>query len=388
MLRMRMLFFSAAFLMFLFTTGQIILAQRGLPDVEVKQFNGRPTIFINGKPDGLPGYSPGNTREFYDKYMPLFYKHKMGVYPIWIDGWGTSAKNRWWEGDTVSEKPLFKPPASEFLLEDEVEHIMKGDPEAYVIIRFYTRPPDSWKKLHPNEYFIDEDGKGQEIPSLASDAFWEKAAAFGAALVRYCESQPWGNRVIGYNTHYLEEGCHMPPADGWLFDHNPLMVQKYRNFLKNKYSTVQKLREAYNDTTLTFETVDVPKDKLRGPVPEVSGLLYWQNASDNQPLRDYLELTRDLFHRNFSMCGEAMEKAANRKVLILHDALKQTMLGWNLKGFFGYPSFGEKTSWNFAYPELMAGSGHIDSANLVSSAPGFSGILTTHDYQARGIGGV
>ena len=365
-----------------------LTAQQSGPDVEVKMYNGRPTVYIDGKPGVLPGYSPGATKEYYDKYMPLFYAHKMGVYPIWIDGWGVSDTNRWWVGENVSEKPLITPPASEFLLDDQANHIVKGDPDAWIIIRFYTRPPKSWADKHPNEFVINENGQAQGTPSLASDAFWEKAAAFSAALVKYCESQPWGSRVIGYNTHYLEEGCHMPVADGWMFDHNPVMIQKFREFLKKKYGTVQQFRSAWNDSTLAFETVEVPKDKLRGPVPDVSGILYWQNAKDNQPLRDYLELTRDLFHLRFCQCGEAMEKAAGRKVLILHDALKQPMQGWNLKGFFGYPGFGEKVSWNFAYPELMAGSGHMDVANLISTAPGLSGILTPHDYQARGVGGV
>ena len=386
---MRSLFISIVILLFSLAPWNTALAQKKLPDVEVKMFNGRPTVFIDGKPDALPGYSPGSTKEYYDKYMHLFYKHKMGVYPIWIDRLSSDYNStRWWIGETVSEKPLVEQPSSVFTLDDQARHILAGDPEAYIIIRFYTRAPKSWAEKHPNEFTINEEGKAQDTPSLASDAFWEKAAAFGAALVKYCEAQPWGNRVIGYNTHYLEEGSHMPVADGWLYDHNPIMVQKYRDYLRKKYVTVQKLRAAYGDSTLSFESADVPKDKLRGTVPEVSGLLYWQNAKDNQPLRDYLELTRDLFHLRFSQCGEAMEKAANRKVLVLHDALKQVMLGWNLKGFFGYPSFGEKVSWSLAYPEFMAGSGHMDVANLISTAPGLSGILTPHDYQARGIGGV
>ncbi|MHB9028403.1 MAG: hypothetical protein ACYC9O_06510, partial [Candidatus Latescibacterota bacterium] len=361
--------------------------QRG-PDVEVSMYKGKPVVFLDGKPDALPGYSPGPTKEYYDKYMHLFYQHKMGVYPVWIDRLPEDYNStRWWLEDKVSAIPLVKTSEKVFSLDDQAGHILKGDPDGRILIRFYTRAPKSWAEKHPNEFTITEEGKVQDTPSLASDLFWEHAAEFGAALVRYCEAQPWGNRVIGYNTHYLEEGAHLPVADGWMFDHNPLMTQKYRDFLRKKYGTAQKLRAAWNDTTLTFETVTVPKDRLRGPVPEVSGIPYWQNAKDNQPLRDYLELTRDLFHLRFRQCGEAMEKAVNRKVLILHDALKQVMLGWNLKGFFGYPGFGQTVSWNLAYPELMAGSGHMNAARLFDS-PGFSGILTPHDYQARGIGGV
>jgi len=384
--KMRSRFLSVVCLMISMAIGRVIQAQNKLPDVEVKMHNGRPTVFIDGKPDALPGYSPGTDRAFYDKYMPLFYRHKMGVYPIWIEGWGVSGENRWWAGDRVSETPFFVPQPTVFTLENQVEHIMRGDPGAYLIVRFYTRPPKSWSDIHQNEFTITEGGTVQNTPSLASDQYWEKAAAFSGALVRYCESQSWGSQVIGYNTHYLEEGCHMPVAAGWLFDHNPLMVQKYRDFLRRKYGTVEKLRAAQNDSTLTFETVYVPKDRLRGAVPAVTNILYWQNAKDNQPLRDYLELTRDLFHRRFRQCGKAMEDAANRKVLILHDALKQVMQGWNHNGFFGYGWSG--VSWSPAFPEFMAGSGHMDIANLIATAPGLSGILTPHDYHARGIGGV
>ena len=141
------------------------------PEVTVRMHNGRPTVFIDGKPNALPGYSPGNSKEFFDKYMPLFYQKKMGVYLIWIDGWGASGQNRWWVGDTVSDKPLFRYDTDVFTLENQVQHILKGDPEAYIIVRFYTRPPDSWTDLHPNEFFINEEGKSMRTPSLASDAF-------------------------------------------------------------------------------------------------------------------------------------------------------------------------------------------------------------------------
>ena len=128
-------------------------------------------------------------------------------------------------------------------------------------------------------------------------------------------------------------------------------------------------------------------DKLRGSVPEMMQIPYWQAGADNRALRDYLELVRDLWHRRFRQVGAAMAGAVERPVIFLHDALKQTMLGWNLHGFFNYPHTGEGVSWSPAYPELMGGSGHIGVAALFE-APGCDGLMTPHDYQARGIGGV
>ena len=375
-----------AVLLLTFISGHTDSFAKKLPEVEVRMHMGRPTVFIDGEPNALSGYSPGQSRAFYDNYMPLFYKHGISVYLIWI-GPGI-AGNRFWEGDTISEIPFPAKSSDPFDLDEQVEHILKGDPNAYIIVRFYTRAPESWKILHPEEYFINEEGKVQTTPSRASDAFWEKATRLSAAIIKYCESQSWGNRVIGYNTHYLEEGGHLPVGDGWLFDHSPSMIRRWKEFLRKKYVSVEKLRKAHNDTTLTFENVRVPKDKLRRSVSEVTNMLYWQNRMDNQVLRDYLELTRDVWHLRYRQTGQAMQDAVKRKVLFLNDANKQTMLGWNLKGFFGYSSFGEKISWSPAFPGLITGSGHINVAELLDNSPGYSGLLTPHDYQARGVGGV
>lgn len=358
-----------------------------LPDVEVKMHNGRPTVFVGGKPTALPTYSTFGQKSLKDA-MRFFIDIGMDAYHLSIaslpnDYFGT----RFWVGDTIDKKPLVKVPDDFFDMDEQAKFILDADPDAYLFVRLLARPPASWKEKHENEYFITDEGTVHDTPSLASDIFWEAAAKYAAAVVGYVESTPWAEHVIGYGNYHHTEGCHMPVADGWLFDHNPVMTQKLREFLKNKYGTVEKLRAAYGDKLMTFDNAEVPRDKLRGTVPDVTQTLYFQAGADNQALRDYLELTRDLFHKRFRQLGEAMAGAADRKMIFLHDALKQTMLGWNLKGFFGYNSFGERDSWSPAYPELMAGSGSMNAAAL-DGTPGYNGLITPHDYQARGIGGV
>ena len=370
--------------------GGAVTRSAELPDVEVRSYKGRPMVFIDGEPDALAAYSPSTTKEFYDKYMPLFYrKAGLHVYAIWLENLPDDYYGkRFWVGETISSTPLVEDSDRMFTVDEQVAHILAGDPRAMIIVRFYTRGPRSWKKDHSDEYFVNEEGDVRSQPSLASDVFWGKAAELSGAIVEYCENRPWSSHVIGYNPHYIDEGSHVPVADGWMYDHNPLMKKKLRDFLRNSYGTVAALRLAYGDSTITFETVSVPKDRLRGPLPEVSQLPYWQAPADNRPLRDYLLLTRDLWHRRFRQVSEAMAGGTDREVLFLCDAHKQTMLGWNLKGFFGYPGFGEKLSWSPAFPELMAGSGHMDVAGLLEPMPGFNSILTPHDYQARGVGGI
>ncbi len=360
-----------------------------LPDVELKQYNGRLVVFIDGVPNALPAYSSTlNARKpSFEKSMPFFYNHEMGVYFIspavgkWYD-------TRYWVGEDISDTvPLATGLAYEYDLEEMAADIIKNDPGAYIIIRLFIFPPEEWRGAHQQEYFITEDATVENVPSLASDLYWETSAKFCAALIRHVEAQPWANRVIGYANYWINEGTHEPVMHGWVYDHNPVMVEKWREFLRARYGTVEKLRAAYGDSTLTFNRMKIPSDPMRGAVSEVMATQYWQNRRDNQYLRDYLILQQELFHlRVRQICG-TMENAADRKVLMLQDILKQTMQGWNLPGFFAQDS-GRAYSWSPAYPELMAGSGHMEVYRLFDDAPGISGLITPHDYQTRGLGGV
>lgn len=343
------------------------------PQVEVRPHNGRPTVYIDGRPDALPGFNTFG-KEPFERSMTLAYPANFGVYFITPQVTGMYPETRFWIGDRIDSNPLVAGPVNLFDLDEQAAHILKGAPNAWIIVRYGLFPPDSWAALHREEYFVADDGSAGRVPSLASDIFLEAANRYSSALIRYCESRPWASRVIGYANFGVVEGLHDPAAKGWLYDHNPLMAGRWREFLKRKYGA-------------GYEKAGIPRDKLRGPVPEVSNLLYWQNRTDNRELRDYLELQRALLVGSLRLFGEGMQSAVNRKVLFLHDALKQTMLGWSNYGFFNYPGAGGRYSWPLAYPEYIAASGSMGVTGLFG-APGFGGLITPHDYQARGIGGV
>lgn len=384
--RLKLVSFILTISFFLILQYNPVHGQQRLPNVEVKMHKGRPTVFVDGMPKSLSGYNTFH-RPAFQTSMPAFYKHDIAVYFIAPGSVrGDSRGNEFWRGDKLGGG-LVQPGEDVFSIDEQAEHIIKGDPDAYIMVRYTPHPPDSWRKLHPAEYFITEEATVGSVPSLASEVFWQASARYSDALIRYCESRPWASRVIGYGNFHVTEGSHRPVIEGWLFDHSPLMVQRWREFLEKKYGTVERLRAAYNDTSIAFETINVPKDKLRGSLEFVSNLVYWQPAKANQPLRDYLELQRDLWHLRFREQSAAMHGAVNRKMVFLHDALKQTMLGWNLRGFFGHQPWQRQISWNFVYPEVMAGSGHMGIAALFG-VPGCDGLITPHDYQARGAGGV
>lgn len=359
-----------------------------LPDVTVGAINGRPTILVGGAPISMAGYSPMTwSRIHTERAVPRFAQHGMGYYLCNIpstpgDFWGTVH----WVGDEISAEPLVEVEPTQHhygIIDGAVEFILEQDPDAYIMIRFGIHEPASWKTLHPDEYFLAEDGSRQGAPSLASERYWQAAAAFSAAVVEYCESRPWAERVIGYANFHHTEGTHAPAIAGWLYDHSEPMTARWRRFLEERYATIDALRAAWNDPDIaSFAAVNVPTDPLRGPAPDVANRLYWQAPSGNQPLRDYLELQRDLWHERFGQLSAAMHGAARRQVVILHDALKQTMLGWDIRPFFVMQESGGAPRI-----ELMAASGHMEVARLFD-LDGCDGLITPHDYQMRGMGGI
>jgi hypothetical protein len=144
-------------------------------EAEIRPYNGRPTVFIDGEPHPLPGC---------DRLY--------------------------------------------FGVDESAEYALAGDSDAYLMVRFTRSPPTSWKALHMNEYALTEAVTTPSSPSLASDLFWEAMARVSTNIVQYCESRPWADRLMGYTNFHVTEGTHMPVDLGWLYDHNPVMVTRWR----------------------------------------------------------------------------------------------------------------------------------------------------------------
>jgi hypothetical protein len=318
---------------------------------------------VNGKPLPMTAYSPVSMRrrELALKQTERFFEHGLSAYFVTIPSivltdWAYFSDTPFWKGDRVSSQPLAPASGS---IDEQAEHVLKGDPGAWIIVRFGTHEPKTWRDLHPDQQVVTETGEALPVPSLASDLYWRQAARYAAAVVAHCETRAWMSRIIGYAHFGRMEGTHEPLCQHSLFDHSAPMRRRFGR--------------------------PIPKDKLRGATPDVAGQLYWQGAEENRDLRDYLQLTSRLYHDGFKRIAAAMAaelKKRGRTRFIVHDALKQPMQGWDNTGFFD-----AKEPWPLAYPELMAGSGHIGVAPLFD-APGMDGLITPHDYQARGIGGV
>jgi hypothetical protein len=353
---------------------------------EVRMYLGRPTVFLDGKPQALGLYCPALQPKNFYKNLDRFFQHDVAAYFIYIPHVKNSGAEYdffacpFWKGDEVSSTPLFE--AAEPSLDEQTAYILKHNPNAYFIVRLTGHEPKNWRDLHPNELCKTEDGSVLPHPSPASSLYYKDQGRCLKAEIEYCESRSWGTRVIGYWTGMRTEGTHDFLIEGHLYDHSPVMLERWHKFLKDKYVSDEKLQHAWSDPAIKLESVDVPKETLRGPTRDVSASLYWQPASENQPYRDYIELQRTLFHAGFRELAAASRAGTDRKRFFITDSLKQTMLGWEN---VAYNRNG--ANWPLAYHDMLAGSGSVNATDLFDAA-GFDGVITPYDYQARGIGGV
>ncbi len=361
-------------------------AQPPVARVEIRPHLGRPMVHINGQPQPLPTYSPTSRPEVFAAQTRRFFPHQMGAYFLNVprgqradqqDDWNPSP---FWDGDTIG--PGYVRPLASPSLDEQAQLILQGDPGAWLIIRFGPGEPASWRKLHPDQLFVNELGAVQPTPSLASARYAQDSARLIETVIRYCESRPWAPRIIGYWTGQRVEGSHQPVIDGWVYDHSELMRGAWRDFLTQKYRTTDALRAAWGDAAVSLDDPAVPTDTLRRSLPEVAQTTYWQPAQQNQRYRDYVELTGRLYHQLTQAQLAAHHRATSRQRCFLIDALKQGMQGWNNRGFFD-PS----TSWPPAYHDINTLSGSSGAAALLQQ-PGLDGLITPHDYMARGLGGV
>jgi hypothetical protein len=359
-------------------------APAGATEAVVAAPQGRPVLVMDGKPLPMSGYSPIYwEKPWIEKHLENFKAHPLGyVFAGPPSMRGTAFF--WTDAGALTAEPSFKGlDSSKFATFDEgATYSLSTQPGTRLLIRFGLDETDVWKKANPDELVLTETGERLNVPSLASETFWGNSANAAGALVRWYEKQPYANKIIGYADFWRCEGTHESTIMGWLSDRSPVMTAAWRDYLRKTYGDDAKLQAAWGDPKATLAGAVPPADRLRGPVREVAAIPFWQAGKDNAPLRDWLLCLRGLFHQRVRQVAAAMKAGCNGRVPILHDMLKQPMQGWNITDFFN-PN---QPMQPFGL-ELMAGCGSSGVAELFD-APGMDGLITPHDYQGRGMGGI
>ena len=177
---------------------------------EVKNHQGKPTMFVNGVPRFPMAYM---------SYYPEQYRYKqMAVHGVHFYSVALTLTDKWLGGDKPvkwNTPGLWRGPddVDVSVVEANLKKIIDMDPDALIFPRVFCDSPAWWDLQHPEE--TDGEGTigGQGRRQSFSSAAWRNdTAAALRKIVRAVSASKYGDHVIGYmvtagGTEELAKGC-------------------------------------------------------------------------------------------------------------------------------------------------------------------------------------
>ena len=242
-----------------------------LKSAVIKPYNGRPTIFVNGKPQSPFFYAL--THAYGGRWsweeVPARNLHNFAQIGIKLFQVDLYLEDIWYKNSkTIDIKKAQR----------QVRGVLDQCPDANVVIRIHVNAPFWWNEAHPEEctqfadgpvdttlkagapFHNEEHDIHRALRASLASAKWKKEA--GQKLVEFCRrlsKTPEGNAVIGM---HIAGGIYGEWHYWGFIDHDPdtgaAMTTYFRNWLKDKYKTNGNLQKAWNTSAFTFENASVP----------------------------------------------------------------------------------------------------------------------------------
>jgi len=361
-------------------TSSLVPCRAGEASSPIQVRDGRPCLLADGKllsaiySDTFPWDARPHqrNRDFAKAGVQLFLIQVQGNFH------GDFATSYFWRDDgAYGDESDRDDKLKDLTLDRQAAEILAVRPEAYFIVRMNTWLPKGWIAHHQNQMQLTSGGKRIEEPSFASESYIKDVSEAHRRTVEYCEARPWGSRILGYLLNSLGEGLSMLSLEGSLFDQAEPMQKAFANFVRERYTSDDALRQAWNDLDITMEKVRTPTDESWQK--ERAAWLHWPKPEQTRRYRDYFELQRKVLRTWLERQLSAIRLAAKRPVIVASDSLKQPMLGWQIQDAF----FAAARGPTFANMHLASGS--IGVGPLLDNAA-FDVLLTPADYTARSVG--
>ncbi|MCC6353450.1 MAG: hypothetical protein IT577_06165 [Verrucomicrobiae bacterium] len=194
------------------------------------------------------------------------------------------------------DQPYWKPDGrvAPAFQDAEIRRLLSYNPRAYALPRLFAAAPEWWIQANPGEqcrYSGGQTDKPRE--SFASEKCREEAGRAYRRAVRHMLDADYGHRLMGihvtngpwgenfYWDAYFSKA--KPPAAS---DVSEPMRQRLIKYLRAKYDDdVARLRAAWKEAALTFETVQVPAvaQRLR------TNAGAWRDPQQSRAVIDYFE---------------------------------------------------------------------------------------------------
>ena len=235
-----------------------------------------------------------------------------------------------------------------------LDSVLEGDPQGKIVLRFFIG--DYYHEFSKQFYSMDDvvcfyDSKTSmygdtKYISIASDTWFELAKNRMRSLIRFLlRDEKYANSVIGYLPTAADAGEWFQCEErNYGVDLSPVNSRKFQQWVRAKYQSKDALQKAWHDDTITFDSVEVPKDFPGG-----------KGWCSNLPDRD---LYIDPADRRFIDYGDYYSEMTAGRIEEIARIIKEESKGNQLAfAFYGY-----------SLAMFDAKSGHCAAGKLLNSS--------------------
>ncbi len=225
--------------------------------------------------------------------------------------------------------PYYKPDGRVSLefQDGHIRSLLSINPKAFFLPRIFTTAPQWWVEENPGELCRYAHGmttkpSGHNVPlreSMASRKYLREVGEAYRLAIRHLLDSDYGKRLIGihvtggpWGEHFYWDAYCFATDKPAASDVSEPMRLALVDYLKNKYGNdVARLRRAWNDDDLTFDTVRVPGFQRR--VETTSGA--WRDPAQSRAVMDYFECHHEVVVRMIDHFCRIVKEESDGKLL-------------------------------------------------------------------------
>ncbi len=227
-----------------------------------------PQFALDGKPFGGPGYFSYNPKSSYRQQMAAA-GVRLFSFTTNVAGAPYNYTPEVWRAENEWDYSAF---------DQQVASILAGAPGALLLPHLYIAAPVWWLDAHPEAKMVLSDGStefqgpsqpgtvaGRPLGSLASP-LWRQAMALAIErMIQHIATSSYKDQIFGYVLSGLatEEWYHWGVHTSQMGDYSDASRLDFQRWLRERYGSDAALRKAWNDPSISLDSVDIPSQVER-----------------------------------------------------------------------------------------------------------------------------
>jgi len=309
---------------------------------EVKNHLGAPSIFINEKPVvpimfyGYPNKMDVNSNfvnqaslakkagiHLYSFHVPMVWKTP-GKKPVYSTLYKIDSKKKSYEK-----------------IDQIIDNVIKLDPKALIIPRFYLHPPIWWLNQNPEEKMVFSDGQTNRI-CIASTKWRNYVKVSVKEFVKHCEKK-YGDYIIGYHPTILNTGesFYERSWENVFSGFEKTLENGFAKWCAMKYGSVGNLQTAWQNNKVYFDNINVPTAEQRATPSDT----FFRDPVKDKFVIDFYEYKNWLVADTIEFFAKIIKKETNNNKIFV------TFYGYTFE--LGYIHNGIQVSGHLALKKLL-----------------------------------